>query len=578
VKSILLGHDEANQPVTLSPEERQAHMHVIGASGSGKSKFMEQMMRGDLDNRQGFCLIDPHGTLYRNVLDYAAHKVLNRDIVLLDLSRPEQVIGFNPFRKGKGDVSVQVDRRIRATLHAWGVENADQTPTLERTLRLVFTTLLELELPFHQAQHLINFESSEIREQLIARLDSKLVQQEWRELLGLKSKDWRSELLSAKNRLFRLLTSTTLTRFFHASGVGIDLAEIIEQGKILLVNLAESDDLSEEASRVFGALLVNEFFEVARRREAPPGRELKPYYLYMDEFQTFVGLDVTAMLDQVRKRKLFTILAHQRFGQLNEDLRDSVLTNCRIKAVFGGLTAEASRMMAFEMFIGDLDSRKLKDEIHQTKFWPRYGRDKVYTRSTSSGRSRGEGENVASGESASDGFGESFAPMGWDNNFSTASFTSTHKGSGMSSMQGHHSNTTDFEGTSEGEADVPIYHPEPFTELSSRTYFTHEEQIMEKTAALKEQHPRHCYIKIHHKKSQLLRVPLIREYRTPRLAIAQYETKKKLAAGAVSSEVVDAAIASEDAKLEALVTQPQGKSVKSERRRTKQYDDLLGRE
>jgi len=334
VRSILLGHDRAGAPVVLTPEERQAHMHVIGASGSGKSKFMEQMMRGDLDNRQGFCLIDPHGTLYQSVLDYAAHKVLDRDIVLLDLSRPDQIIGFNPFRREKaGDLSVQVERRIRATLHAWGVPNADQTPTLERTLRLVFTTILELELPFHQARHLLNFESSEIRERLIDRLESKLVQEEWRELLGLKSKEWRAELLSAKNRLFRLLTSTTLTRFFNAAGGGIDLAEIIDQGKILLVNLSSSDDLSEGSSRVFGALLVNEFFEVASRRRAAPGRTLKPYYLYMDEFQTFVGLDVTAMLDQVRKFKLFAILAHQRFGQLDDDLRDAVLTNCRIKTV-----------------------------------------------------------------------------------------------------------------------------------------------------------------------------------------------------------------------------------------------------
>ena len=76
-------------------------------------------MRGDLDNRQGFCLLDPHGTLYDAVADYAAHKVLDREIILLNLSEQDAVINFSPFRRADdGDISVQVDRRClqRSTL------------------------------------------------------------------------------------------------------------------------------------------------------------------------------------------------------------------------------------------------------------------------------------------------------------------------------------------------------------------------------------------------------------------------------------------------------------------------------
>jgi type IV secretory pathway VirB4 component len=104
-------------------------MHVIGSSGSGKSKFLEWMMRNDLRNRQGFCLLDPHGTLYNDVAAYAAHHVLDREIVLLNLSKPDAVIGFNPFRRAVGaDISVQVDRRLSSIFHAWGVANSDATP------------------------------------------------------------------------------------------------------------------------------------------------------------------------------------------------------------------------------------------------------------------------------------------------------------------------------------------------------------------------------------------------------------------------------------------------------------------
>lgn len=545
MKPLFLGHDACGRPISLSPEEREAHMHIIGSSGSGKSKFLEQMIREDLKNNQGFCLIDPHGTLYKEVLDYASHKVLKREIVLLDLSQPEFVIGFNPFQKAKdGDVSVQVDRRIRATMHAWGVENADQTPTLERTLRLIFTTLLELNLSFQEAQYLIDFNSGELRAQLVQKITSPLIRREWEELEQLKAKDWRSEVLSAKNRLFRLLTSQTLARFFAAKASSIDLGEIIEQGKILLVNLAPSDHLSDENGRIFGSLLVNEFFEVARRRTAFPGKSLKPYYLYLDEFQTFVGMDVAAMLDQVRKYKLFTVLAHQRFGQLDEDLKDAVLTNCRIKAVFGGLPVEAARMMAQELFIGKLDPMRIKVAIYQTKFWPKYSRDKVYSRSTSSGHSTGTGNNESSGDSSSSTSGTFYSPQEWFGGAELAG-RSQSSGTSSSSQYGSHSNETDFEGVSEGESDVPIMLPVPFQELSSVQYMSTDEQLLQLTAALKEQFGRHCFIKIHHRDTQPLRVPFITTHYTSQKALGWYRQLLLGRGGAVAGELVDEANAKE---------------------------------
>src|SRR5438552_231228 len=133
MKPLLLGHDVQKRRICLDTDDRKIHMHVIGSSGSGKSRLLEWMMRGDIKNRQGFCLIDPHGELYDTVVAWCARHAMERDIILLNLSEPASVVGFNPFRRAHGgDVSVQVDRRITATMHAWGVENADATPTLAR--------------------------------------------------------------------------------------------------------------------------------------------------------------------------------------------------------------------------------------------------------------------------------------------------------------------------------------------------------------------------------------------------------------------------------------------------------------
>ena len=577
MKPILLGHGAGGGPVELSPADRETHMHVIGSSGSGKSKFLEQMMREDLGNHQGFCLIDPHGSLYEDVLNYCSHKVLNRDIVLLNLSEPTQILGFNPFKKADGDVSIQVDRQIRAIMHAWGMANTDQTPTLERTLRLIFTTLVELGLPFHAAQHMLNFQSGEIRARFIEKLSSPLIRAEWEELLALRPKDWRAEMMSAKNRLLRLLASENLTRFLNAELCGIDLADIIEKGKVLLVNLAPSPNLSEENGRAFGALLLSEFFEVARRRTASSGTKLKPYYLYLDEFQTFVSLDIANMLDQVRKYKLFAVLSHQRFGQLDQDMTDAVLTNCRIKAVFGGLPVEMARMMAQELFIGELDPMRIKVAIYQTKFWPKYGRDKVYTRSSSTGSSSGRGENTVSSESMASLQGETFQPYEWVGNVGPVG-TSISTTSGSSSASGSHWNETSFDGTGEGEADVPIMIPVPFRELSSVQYFSLEEQLTQLTAALKEQFGRHCFIKIHHQKTQPLRVPFVKAHVTPAKAVSWYENKKLSAEGAKHFTVVDEFIAQQDEELRRKVSKNAVEQKAEPSAPPPAWADLLGRE
>jgi hypothetical protein len=550
MKALHLGYNAVGSALRLKPEDRKTHMHVIGSSGSGKSKFLEWMIRGDLKNRQGFALLDPHGTLYRDVLDYCAHYVLDREIIPLDLSQPGAIIGFNPFqRPPHGDISVHVDRRITATMHAWNTPNTDETPTLARTLRLIYTVMLETQLGLPQVAHLIDFNAGKIRSHLIEQLATPIVQKEWRELQALHAREWRDETLSAKNRLFKFLASPTLARFMGVPGRSLDLKDIMDKGKILLVNLAPSDHLSHENARVFGALLVNEFFECALRRQKDGlGNDPKPYYLYMDEFQNFVSLDIADMLDQVRKFGLFQILSHQRFGHLDENIIDAALTNCKIKAVFGGLPYENAERMARELFIGELEAKKIKAAIYQTKFWPTYSRDKIYTTTRSHSSVSGSTTSIGSGFVSGSSMGEAFTASDW---FSAPVQTGTtnFESSGWSSTSGRGEMSADTYSDSEGEADIPIFVPVPFKELSSVQYYSIEEQMVELVAALKEQYGRHCFIKIHNQETQPLLVPFVDKFYTAPSNQRKYQQKQLAKQDAMSTSQVDHLLESQESAL-----------------------------
>jgi hypothetical protein len=532
MKPVRIGFNAVGKPVDLYSEKRKFHHHIIGSSGSGKSKFLEILLRGEIASGQGFCLIDPHGSLYDDVLKYCAFFGVKRKIILLNLSAPDLINGFNLFSKDKtGDVSVQVDNRVNATLHAWNAENADTTPTLERILRLIYTTLLDADLTLPQVATLLDYKEKKIRDELIAKIENDLVRSEWQEISDLpKAREFRDEILSAKNRLFRFLTSKTLMRFLGLKGQTIDLFEAMNKGTIILVNLAQSEHLSKENARVFGALLVNQFFEAAVRRKDAATR--RPYRLYLDEFQKFVSLDLADMLDEIRKFSLFLTLSHQRYGQIGEDMEDAILTNCRIKTVFGGLRTEDAKRMAEELFIGKLDPKKIKVAIYQTKHWYKYTRDKVYSRSSgyteSEGSGTGFGTGLTSGMATGAMSGQTMIPPS-DDAFTGAAWfdapeikaISESASESFSAMESSSSFQSESRSTSYSEsesvADIPVFVPVPYQELSSLQYYTTEEQLLELTQALKLQQQRHCFIQLPDEETQPLLVPFVQDfYITPR--------------------------------------------------------------
>lgn len=251
------------------------------------------------------------------------------------------------------------------------------------------------------------------------------------------------------------------------------------------------------------------------------------------------------------------ILAHQRFGQLDENITDAVIANCRIKAVFGGLPVESARRMAEELFIRELDPEKIKVAIYQTKFWPKYTRDKTYTTSRSSSKSSGTSTNSASASYSGQGASTFFEPADWFLGSPGQVGMSENMSSGTSQMSGRGTSESTSSGTSYSEADIPILLPVPFQELSSLQYYTTDEQLLELTAALKEQFQRHCFIKIHHEKTQPLLVPMVEDFYTSEKNRNWYRDKLYTESEALPAAEVDRLIEENESALLKIVERAQ---------------------
>src|SRR5260221_1832877 len=203
MNSIPIGLNANGAEILITPEMRQStHMHVIGGSGTGKSKFLEWMIRKDIRQGHGFCLIDWHGKLYADALKYFAHLDvgLNKDfrkIILLNPSRPDFVTGFNPFMNQGEDISVQVRRRIAATIRPWGITDTNSMPTFENVLYALYTFAVEQHETLANAAHLLDYDRPELRQYAANIVRERQGRRQLRRLVHTKTfREWTEFVLS----------------------------------------------------------------------------------------------------------------------------------------------------------------------------------------------------------------------------------------------------------------------------------------------------------------------------------------------------------------------------------------------
>jgi type IV secretory pathway TraG/TraD family ATPase VirD4 len=308
----------------------ETHVHGIGKSRSGKSKLIEHIARQLISQRQGFCLIDPHGSLFRDVLQWLAYMRPSRPIVLFEPSNTRRIVGYNPFwlsSKEPAEITTKAEKMVAATMRVWGATSASSTPRLAKWLKRFYYTLIEQDLSITAAEYFLDYRRERERNRIIANIKNQSIKSQWEQLYAMKQAAFQTFIESTENRL-EVFTHPQVKRILGLRQNTIDLREILREQAIFLVNLQPSTYISDESNRVLGTLLINELWQIVRERT-----KAYPFFLIVDECQKYLTPDVSAMLDEAAKYGLHLMLFHQREAQLDKDL-SSALQNAQTKFIF----------------------------------------------------------------------------------------------------------------------------------------------------------------------------------------------------------------------------------------------------
>ena len=302
--------------------DRLSHIYVIGKTGVGKSTLLEALARQDLEAGRGFCLIDPHGDLAERMRDAAG--ATDRPVVYMDAALPNQPYGYNPLRRVKEEkiplaVSGLMDAMKKLWSDAWGVR-------MEHVLRSSLYALIERDgstLP----DILRLYSDKPFRQGVVRGIRNETVRRFWKDEFEKYPDRQRAEAVAPiQNKLGALLTDPRLYGALVAPEKPISFRSIMDTGGVLIVNLAKGR-LGEDSTNILGSMLVATIGLAGLSRAELPDAARRPFFLYVDEFQTFTTLAFANLMPELRKHGVGLTLAHQYLHQLEDDVRHSVLGN-----------------------------------------------------------------------------------------------------------------------------------------------------------------------------------------------------------------------------------------------------------
>lgn len=326
---VFLGTDTSTGTnVELTPQARRQGVYVIGTTGTGKTTLLKSIACQDMIAGEGLCVLDPHGDMIDELLALVPRHRLN-DVILFAPGDDDQIarpLGLNLFDCDRGDskqvrrvTSTVIDTLYKLYFYSWG-------PRMEDLLRNAILTLMEKPGTTLLDLWLI-LASPEQRAGYTHELSDPHLQQFWNvQFAGYtrNSRDLVEIVGSSLNKIGRFLADPHIRHIVAQPKNAFDIRQIMDERKILLVNLSKGD-LGEDNSALLGAVLVNLILIAALTRRDTPPEQRVPFHLIVDEYQSFATKSFPTLQSEARKYGIDVIVAHQYRDQLDDLNRGSTL-------------------------------------------------------------------------------------------------------------------------------------------------------------------------------------------------------------------------------------------------------------
>jgi len=317
---------EEKQVYFATKTDRARHFYIIGQTGTGKSAFLQEMIRQDIANGEGVAVIDPHGELVDFTL---ANIPKNRidDVVLFEPFDQERPMGLNMLEY---DTPEQKDFAVQEMISIFYKLFPPEIigPMFEHYMRNAMLALMaDQENPGTLVEIPKMFTDPAFLQEKLLKVTDPVVRQFWVKEWAQTTGSTRSDMLGyVVSKVGRFIENEMMRNIIGQSKSGFDLAKIMDEKKIFLANLSKGQT-GEVNSSLLGLILVSKMQMAAMKRAKLKEAERKDFYLYIDEFQNFTTDSISTILSEARKYKLNLIMAHQYIPQLTEQIRDAVLGN-----------------------------------------------------------------------------------------------------------------------------------------------------------------------------------------------------------------------------------------------------------
>ncbi|MEK7521553.1 MAG: type IV secretion system DNA-binding domain-containing protein [Patescibacteria group bacterium] len=315
------------RPVYISDEDRRRHMYIIGKTGTGKSELLKDLIMQDIKAGHGLCFMDPHGDAVEDILKLIPPERAE-DVVYFNPADAERPMGLNLLEAKTIDqqhfVATSVINMMYKLFDPY--KTGIVGPRFEHMVRnAVLTAFSENGATFVEVVRLMT--DPALVQEYLPKIQDPMVRRYWTDQIAQTSEFHKSEVLDyVVSKFGRFVTNIMIRNMIGQSQSAFNFREVMDSGKILLVNLSKGA-LGEENSNFLGLVLVPRILMAAMSRSDMPEDQRRDFYLYVDEFQNFATPDFAQILSEARKYRLNLCVANQFIGQVDEEVKNAIFGN-----------------------------------------------------------------------------------------------------------------------------------------------------------------------------------------------------------------------------------------------------------